>query len=64
MRHNPTHSAKQVAPGVAVVKTSTLGGMRQIRCPHCHGMASPAQRPDGTPCYRCPAGHEFISKMM
>ena len=38
---------------VVVVKTSATHGMRQLRCPRCHGMAGPTRAADGRAIYRC-----------
>lgn len=41
--------------GKAIVKSSSIAGVRQIRCPRCQQMCGPQMRPDGKEVYRCMA---------
>lgn len=48
---------------VTVVKSSTVAGMRQLRCPKCQGMATPAKDHTGREVFACMAcGTKFTSR--
>lgn len=47
-----TSKTKKVGD-VTIVKTATVAGMRQMRCPKCHGMAGPAQDRSGKEIFVC-----------
>lgn len=51
--------------GVNVVKTSAVGGMRQLRCPRCHGMAVPTKDVKGNAVMKCgQCGTTFSSRQI
>lgn len=64
MRIRTTQAAKQVGD-VVVVKSASIGGMRQIRCVRCGQMAVPTRLPNGQMAYACTAcGAKFSSRRM
>ena len=54
MRLRTVRRAKPV-PGTDahIVKSSTVGGMRQVRCGSCHGMMVPGRHHNGREILKC-----------
>ncbi len=44
---------KRLANGTTVLKTSVVGGQRQLRCPSCHSMAAPTKDQNGRAVFQC-----------
>jgi DNA-directed RNA polymerase subunit RPC12/RpoP len=63
-RVRTVQTARQVG-NVTVIKTATVGGMRQLRCPKCQGMATPTRSHTGQNIYRCMVcGAQFLSRKL
>lgn len=63
-RVRTSQTAKQVG-NVTVVKSSTVAGMRQMRCTKCGQMATPTRDSAGNPIYVCTAcGQRFGVKKL
>jgi uncharacterized C2H2 Zn-finger protein len=61
---NQPRQVQQLPNGTIVVKNTTKHGMRQLRCPRCHGMAEPTRLPNGkevTQCSSCGASFTLQS---
>lgn len=47
------------ADGTTVLHESAPGGMRKMRCPNSHQLATPAQQKDGSSILRTPGGSAY-----
>lgn len=52
-RTSQPRQVKSLPSGVVVIKSSTKGGMRQIRCPRCKNLAAPTRLTNGAQVTRC-----------
>ena len=54
MRIRTVRQAKAIqGTNAHVVKTSTVGGIRQMRCGSCHGMMTPGRHHNGQEVLKC-----------
>ena len=54
---NSPRTVQQHPDGTTILKTNSVAGMRQMRCPKCHNMAAPTTNTQGTAVYMCAKCH-------
>ena len=60
MRVRTLRQARGIGGGKAIIRTSAVAGIRQMRCAKCGQMCGPHLKPDGKETYKCMAcGAEF-----
>lgn len=63
MRVNRSGKGVKKVGDTTIVKSSSVHGPRQMRCPRCNGMAGPSQDPQGKEILVCSTcGARFSSK--
>lgn len=63
MRVNRSGRGAKKVGDTTIVKSSSVHGPRQMRCPNCHGMAGPSQDPQGKEIFVCSqCGAKFAMK--
>ena len=58
---------QQIKDGPVILKQGAPGGLRKMRCPHCHGLATAAHTAAGKAVYKCTTtacGAEFTHSRM
>lgn len=60
----PKKLGRRVEGGNTVLHESAPGGMRKIRCPNTHQLATPSRERDGSTVLQGPGGVKYVSRRL